>query len=170
MIPIKSQINSRDRNRHPLKLTSVVLMLCVLVPAVGCSEEVIYVCPPTIKVESKVSSLPEGWQTLSSQSNSSFPHSLEYATFTDGHPNMMAYLRPTSEESLPEKGSRKFQNSTFEFSGVSPDGIWLVCAYRQTEAIIFLPLPDDKKICVVTSSNQEDEPVSKIVCGTSHPG
>jgi hypothetical protein len=169
MLPIKSQINSRDRNRHPLKLTSVVLMLLVLAPAIGCSEEVTYVCPPTITVESKVSSLPEGWQTLSSQSSGSSPHYLEYATFTDGHPKMMAYLRPTTESPLTEKGSQKFQNSTFEFSGVSADGIWLVCAYRQTEAIIFMRLPDDKKICVVTSSNQADAPVSKIACGTSHP-
>lgn len=144
-------------------MKKLLVMLALLgIVTVNCNaEEWTYICPSEIVVAWKVSSLPAGWQTLTTDAGIPVRHPLASATFTDGHPHELAFLRPTAEDAtVTTKGS--IRTSVYEFSGVSPDGIWLVCQYHNTPAIIFRKLPASVQRCEVTQS--EDEGVQSIRC------
>lgn len=142
------------------KLVVVLALLGAI--TINCNaEEWTYICPSEIVVEWKVSSLPAEWQTLTTDAGIPVRHALASVMFTDGHPKELAFLRPTAgDATVTTKGS--IRTSVYEFSGVSPDGIWLVCQYHNTPAIIFRKLPASHQRCKVTQS--EDEGVRSIQC------
>jgi len=143
-------------------MNKLVVVLALLgAVTLNCSaEEWTYICPSEIVVAWKVSSLPAEWQTLSTDAGATARHPLASATFTDGHPQELAFLRATAGvDTVTTKGL--IRTSVYEFSGVSPDGIWLVCQYHNTPAIIFRKLSASHHRCEVT---QSDEGVRSIQC------
>ena len=136
-------------------------LLSVLLSQIACaSAKLVYVCPAEISASWHVPSPPDGWETL--HSDTITRHSLASVTFTDGHPEELAFLRPTGIEGSDSGEKSGYNTSIYEFSGVSPDGIWLVCRYSNTPAVIMKRLPASHNICRVQHS--EDVPVKSIRC------
>ena len=139
--------------RLPLVALGLVLAM-LLSPAVVFAEE--HDCPGGIEVSgNEVISWQPGWQDLGLIGDES--HRFSRVSFTDGHPQDRAYLRPTSSRDV--NGQRI---DAYTFSAVSPDGIWLVCHYRQTLHVLFKPI--EAESCAVTWSGRPDEPVESVVC------
>lgn len=140
------------------RLVIVLALLC----AVQCNALVsTYICPPEIAVTWEVSSLPPEWQTFRTDTSNSVRHPLASAAFTDGHPKELAFLRPTAGDAA-DTAAGSIRTSVYNFSAASPDGIWLMCQYHNTPAIIFRKLPISHKECKVTQS--EDDNVRSIRC------
>jgi len=137
------------------------IVFVFLIQVACASAESVYVCPAEIDTSWHISSPPQGWETLNSDAKTNVRHQLDYATFTDGHPRELAFLRPAREESTSDERG-EFSTSIYEFTGVSPDGIWLVCGYSDTPAIIMKRLSATHKSCRVKYS--QDIPVQSISC------
>jgi hypothetical protein len=50
----------------------------------------------------------------------------------------------------------------YQFSGVSKDGIWMSCQYRDTRQLLFRPVK--ASVCEVTTTNRPDKPVAAVTC------
>ncbi len=139
------------------------ILLSVLLSQLACaSAKSVYVCPTEISANWHVPSPPKGWETVNFDTNTNTRHQLANATFTDGHPMELAFLRSTRIEESGCGEKNGFSTSIYEFSGVSPDGIWLVCRYSNTPAIVMRRLPASHKSCRIQYS--QDVPVQSIRC------
>ena len=140
-------------------------LLCILLVLVSTNcvaEDAEYICPPYITVVASIKSPPPGWHVLKPDSDKSAKHFLEYVVFTDGHPRDLAYLRPTLEKRM-KFGENEFIKSVFDFSGASPDGIYLVCGYARTTEILLKPIGTTHTICEVVRSD-EIKTIKSIKC------
>ena len=124
-----------------------VLLLAFLSDAGVYAADSLYVCPTEIAAAWNVPSAPEGWETFGS--NTVVRHRLRGATFTDGHPKGQAFLKPYMTDTSPRVNER-VRRDLYQFSAKYPDGIWLVCGYQNTPAIVFKRLPDTPKSCEVS--------------------
>ena len=139
--------------------------LCLLIAVMTSTclaEDGDFICPPVIKVVASIESPPPGWSVLNPDSAISAEHFLEYAVFTSRHPRDLAYLRPTREEKI-RSGGHEFIKSIFDFSGVFPDSMYLVCGYARTREILLKPIGKTHKVCEVLRS-KETETVESIEC------
>jgi hypothetical protein len=138
-----------------------VLLLACLCPVAVSAADTRYVCPTEITAAWHVLSAPDGWETFGSQTI--LHHRLRGATFTDGHPKDQGFLKPYKADTKAlKKGLRK---DVYQFSATYPHGIWLVCSYQNTPAIVFTRLPDTLTSCEVSSSvHAAHAPVQTIRC------
>lgn len=124
-------------------------------------------CPASVDAVSSVQNPPDGWQTLSPPTAKSYP--LAGASFSNGHPQQQAFLKPYSSElirrpsSVAPSGARRI---TYRFSGAYDDGIWLLCTYQNITPQLFQRLPKLPKSCDVTYSPSpaKQGQALKIVC------
>lgn len=101
-----------------------------------------YACPAELSVATSVTRVPEGWATLDSPEGK---HRLISATFANGHPKGLGYLRPSGNATTPGK-----RREVYRFPAKYPNGVWLVCLYRDTSAILFKRLTDVPQTCEVS--------------------
>jgi hypothetical protein len=140
-----------------------ILCFMALLVSISCSaNETEYSCPPIIKVNSLIVSPPAGWLAMQSDSDKHNKRFLEYASFTDGHPRDLAYLRPSKEEDVVI-GEETFNKSTFSVDGVSPEGIYLVCGYARTKATLAKAIGSTHSECMVLRSTATNT-VKSISC------
>jgi hypothetical protein len=125
-----------------MKLKALAIFTFAIVGASHASET--YVCPSHIDISSgtvQVNALPEGFDTLVSQTTGSLTGSNVYY----GHPKKQAALIPTSTS---DHGNA----STWKFEGDFPEGKWLSCDYEQGFARLVRRIDDTAKSC--TSKNR----------------
>jgi hypothetical protein len=136
-----------------------LLLFSALVPFTMQAAESVHVCPARIDAAWNVASAPEGWDAFGSGTVER--HHLRGATFTYGHPRARAFLKPSAtplDRSAP-------RTDVYRFSASYPDGVWLVCRYVNTPAIVFKRLPGSPKSCRVTHPvNAARSAVQTIAC------
>jgi hypothetical protein len=121
-----------------------------------------YVCPREITIAPSVSPLADEWQTLSAEGTNA--HRLSGATFASGHPKDRGFLKPymVGASVASKKGVRQ---DVYLFSAEYPDGIWLVCRYQDTPAIVFKRLQEMPKTCEISYSGKTgNSSVESIDC------
>ena len=107
-------------------------------PAVQRGVEIL--CPPTINVEQRATTVPEGWEA----GRSAAATRLATVTFFDGPPDERVSLKHDREE----KQKR-------EWVGIwtlppSARGYWIACGYDNTTAVLSRQLPAGVATCTVT--------------------
>jgi hypothetical protein len=140
-------------------MTSLLMLIAWLTPATAGAADSQYVCPATIEAAWQITSPPDGWESFAG--SVAERHHLSGVTFTSGHPRDRAYLKPydTSKPGANELGTTRYR-----FSATYPGGIWLVCGYRNTPAIIFKRLPDTPVDCTVIWRARPGPSVQSITC------
>lgn len=136
------------------------LLLALLSPVTLDAADSLYVCPAEIAASWNIPSVPEGWETL--RATAVVRHWLQSATFSDGHPQGQAFLKPYSAgaNAPGKKGTRR---EVYRFPAEYPDGIWLVCRYHDTPAIVFKRLPDTPRSCEVAQSPKAGSPLEQTI-------
>jgi hypothetical protein len=140
----------------------VVLLLVFLSSKGVHAADGLYVCPGEITAGWNVSPAPQGWETFGATTVQH--HRLSGATFANGHPKGQGFLKPftAGTSRAVKKGLRQ---DVYQFSAKYPEGIWLVCRYHNTPAIVFKRLPDVPKICEVSYAvNPARSPIETISC------
>jgi len=135
------------------------ILLAALASAPGCRAQADLKCPQSIEVASEVRSTHEGWQSFGREDGKPERHALRGVAFSDGHPRERAFLRPASSRESASRGER---TDVYRFSGVSKDGIWMACQYRDTRQMLFRPI--NASTCEVTSTARPDRPIASVVC------
>ena len=134
-------------------MRSFIVFVLLSLFSFGCvAEDIRYVCPPHIAVSEAIKSRPSEWQVFNQDIDNNAKHYLEYVSFSDGHPQDLAYLRPSSE--IKHKSNNEaLTTSVFEMTGVSPDGMYLICGYAQTTVTLIKSVGSAYKVCKVASSD-----------------
>lgn len=125
------------------------VLLAFLLPVVADAADPSHVCPAEISAVWSIPSPPEGWNTL--EIDPVARHRLRGATFTDGHPKGQAFLKPY-DAATNAPGTKGLRRDVYHFTAAYPDGIWLVCRYQDTPAIVFKRLSETPKSCDVSYS------------------
>ena len=104
-------------------------------------------CPDSIKA--MVPTLLQGWEISHARNEQVLEHPLVSVSFSDGPPTEWGFLKPN--------GTGPENAAIYNFSGISPKGIWLVCEYENTDAVLTQTISDEIKACtVMTSENTAD--------------
>ena len=127
-------------------MIAVVFFLVFLCPAAVFAADVTHVCPGEITAGWNVSSPPAGWESFGTTTVER--HRLSGAAFSDGHPKGQAFLKPY-DAGTNSSGNKSVRTNVYRFPGKYPDGIWLVCSYADTSAIVFRRLPSTPKTCEI---------------------
>ena len=132
-----------------------VLLFAFISISTAYAEDTLLVCPTDISASWNIASVPDGWDTLRSENIAR--HRLRAATFTDGHPKNQAFLKPYNADVSARTQKTRLED-VYHFSGEYPNGLYLVCSYRNTPAILFRRLPDTPKTCEVPYFEQDPRP------------
>jgi hypothetical protein len=140
---------------------AVVLIVALSQTALAAADSR-YVCPAAVSVVMSVPRAPDGWETLATAEGQS--HRLSGATFTNGHPKGQGFLRPYAAAASASK-TKGVRQDVYQFPAKYPDGIWLICRYQDTTAIVFKRLPEAPKTCEVSYAvKPTSSPVETISC------
>jgi hypothetical protein len=130
-------------------VAALVLSLAVSPPTVQAPQppsDSIFVCPVEVAAGWGVTSVPNGWRSATSTRPGRY--ALRGATFTYGHPDGSAYLKPSAARTQGA-GAGAVRMVDYRFEPLA-EGVWLVCAYHDTPAILYRRLAGRPTRCEVT--------------------
>lgn len=137
----------------PAIVRPAILALTVSVCFGGSARAAPLHCPPTLKVEQRVTEVPVGLSAFDSESR----HGWTNAQFSDGPPDERAWLAPDRTV----RNGRSFTNVwTF---GKSPAGTWLACAYDGTSMIVASRLSDGITRCEISYDSNVTPPTARSI-------
>jgi hypothetical protein len=112
-----------------------------LIFTMSASASEVLTCPQSI-VTNQSTVANDGW--IARQESPSRKHALRAAGFTDGPPEDGAQLKPATAGK-----TKAGEKVSFAFSGVSPAGIWLECAYADTTVTLSKKIEKTPSACDV---------------------
>jgi len=133
----------------------LILVLSLSLHACSASAENAYKCPGEISANTKILDLPDKWDAQAGDMR----HFLTSATFSDGHPSELGFLRPSNV--IKNKDS-DVDVAIYDMLYISDEGAWLVCQYGNTAATLIKPLSKPYSECKV--SLPKDSLQQEIVC------
>lgn len=135
-------------NSRKLTYFAITIMLLTQGCGIHAAEQVFH-CPPEISVAWNILSPPTGWEVSGNREGQKSAHFLVSLTFSDGHPDDGAFLRPASIRELNTKGKGETIEQ-YNFSDRVNNTIWLVCMYGNTPAILSKTIPQKIQSCEVS--------------------
>lgn len=130
----------------------LVLLFSVASCVIASAAESVHVCPAHVSVASQITPLPEGWEVIGTGTTTI--HQLLGATFADGHPKGQAFLKPYKTD-RNTAGKKSIRTQVYRFPAKYPDGIWLVCTYRNTPMILSRQLLETPRQCSLSQETNE---------------
>lgn len=101
-------------------------------------------CPQQITVASQVITPPDGWEVPLVGEGGESKHYLVSSMFTDGPPIDKAFLKPSKTTS----GTNLHEEVLYyDFFESTKRGVWLVCMYGNTAAVVAKRLPEEIMYC-----------------------
>ena len=122
--------------RFAMASVSIGLNFCFMAPSVSGNT----LCPPSIAVKQKITSLPHSWEAIAK--TSSYP--LRLVTFFEGHPKSKVSL----VNDYVEAGEGR-EVAVWKFVS-SKQGYWIECGYDQTSITLTKRLAESVSKCNVT--------------------
>lgn len=137
---------------------SLALSSLAAVATGALAGQMVLECPAKISAAPAVSEVPEGWSASRRAKEQMTEQSFSGAAFSDGHPDELAFLRP-SGESMSEGAAM----DDYDLSSVTPEGgAWLICHYSDTPAFLFKKL--DPKPAKCSTARDKADAAKAAVC------
>lgn len=122
---------------------SLFFTASMLEGTVAYADKATLTCPASISTAPAVERAPEGWSASRRAKEQTSEQAFSAATFTDGHPDQLVFLRPSGETKV--EGAPW---DVYDLESVSAEsGVWLICFYKDTPAYLFKKLDQKPAKC-----------------------
>jgi hypothetical protein len=138
-------------------LSLFFISLAASAPAAIAGQTVLQ-CPAKISTAPAASEAPEGWSASRRAKEQLSEQAFSGAAFSDGHPDELAFLRPSAETAAGDDTLDEY-----DLASVTPEGgAWLICYYKDTPAFLYKKLEPAPARC--SASRNKADAAQAAVC------